>query len=243
MGCPAPCLSHPVRPPRQTYLYLALSVVADGRSVGRHVEYGGHHVRGDVGALPGSDDIWPLKVRANGEVAVVVTREGLPAVQLSAGRHQLAGEFAWAEMPQRIAMPRQVGFLSLTVEGNSVPIPNWDADGHVWLKRQRAEVADKNQLAVQVYRVVEDGIPMWLRTEIELTVSGQSREEDLGWILPQDWKMSLVDSPIPVAVDERGRMKAQVRAGKWTIRVDAFRTTDLRNSATVRRPCRLSIES
>ena len=88
-------------------------------------------------------------------------------------------------------------------------------------------MADKNQLAVQVYRVLEDGIPMWLRTEIELTVSGQSREEDLGWILPQDWKLSLVDSPIPVAVDERGRMKAQVRAGKWTIRVDAFRSTDL----------------
>ena len=64
---------------------------------------------------------------------------------------------------------------------------------------------------------------MWLRTEIELTVSGQSREEELGWILPQDWKLSLVDSPIPVAVDDRGRMKAQVRAGKWTIRVDAFR--------------------
>ena len=177
--------------------------------------------------LPGSGDIWPMNVRVNDQIAAVVAREGLPAVRVPSGQQQLSGEFAWDEMPQRIAIPPQVGLLSLTVEGNSIPLPNWDASGNVWLKRQRAEVADKNQLAVQVYRVVEDGIPMWLRTEIELTVSGQSREEDLGWILPQEWRLSLVDSPIPVAVDDRGQMKAQVRAGKWTLRVDAFRTSDL----------------
>ena len=178
-------------------------------------------------ALPGSAETWPRNVRVDGEVAVVVARDGLPTTRVPEGRHQLTGEFAWDEMPQRIAVPAQVGFLSLTVEGKIVSIPNWDASNDVWLKRQRAEVADKNQIAVQVYRILEDGIPMWLRTEIELTVSGQSREEDLGWILPQDWRLSQVDSPIPAAVDELGRMKAQVRAGKWTIRVDAFRTTDL----------------
>ena len=76
---------------------------------------------------------------------------------------------------------------------------------------------------MKLYAALEDGIPLWLRTEIELTVSGKSREEELGTILPEGWKLAAVESPIPVAVDDAGRMKAQVRAGKWTVRADAFR--------------------
>ena len=74
--------------------------------------------------------------------------------------------------------------------------------------------------------MIEDGIPLWLRTEIELTVSGKSREETVGWILPEGWQLATVESEIPVAVDDRGLMKAQVRAGKWSVAVHAFRTND-----------------
>ena len=117
--------------------------------------------------------------------------------------------------------------MSLTVEGQSLATPRWDADGHVWLKRIRAEQAEKDLLAAKVYRVLEDGIPTRLVTDIELTVSGKSREENLGWVLPAGFKLSTVNSPLPVAVDERGRMKAQVRAGKWTMRLLAFRSNNV----------------
>jgi len=76
---------------------------------------------------------------------------------------------------------------------------------------------------VKLYAALEDGVPLWLRTEIEITVSGQSREEILGTILPAGWKLASVESTIPVAVDDAGRMKAQVRAGKWTVKTEAFR--------------------
>lgn len=174
-------------------------------------------------SLPGSVDAWPTNVRAGGEPIPVVERQGVPAVRLVAGVHQLSGEFQWDEMPQRIAVPKQVGILTLTVAGGAIPIPRWDAAGHVWLKRLRVESTDEDLLAAKVYRVVEDGIPVWLRTEIELTVSGRSREEELGWVLPEGWVVSRVESPIPVAMNERGEMKAQVRAGKWTVSVHAFR--------------------
>ena len=56
----------------------------------------------------------------------------------------------------------------------------------MWLKRDGStEEADKNFLSVKLYAAIEDGIPLWLRTEIELTVSGKSREEDLGTMLPE----------------------------------------------------------
>lgn len=176
--------------------------------------------------LPGDPEMWPLAVKANDAEVVVVERDGHPSVRLAAGTNRVTGTFAWDEMPQRIRIPRQIGVLSLTLEGNRVEIPNRDASGYLWLKRQRAEATDEDQLAVQVYRVIEDGIPMWLRTEIELSVSGKSREEELGWALPAGWKLAVVDSPIPVSVDEDGQIKVQVRAGKWTVTLHAFLPSD-----------------
>ena len=101
-------------------------------------------------------------------------------------------------MPQSIPIPPEVGLLKLQVDGKPVEFPKWDVKGAVWLKR-RSEPQEKNLLAVQVYRVIEDGIPMWLRTDIELKVSGKSREEDLGWQLPTGWQLSTVNSPLPLS--------------------------------------------
>ncbi|HNQ87261.1 MAG TPA: hypothetical protein PKM73_01355 [Verrucomicrobiota bacterium] len=177
--------------------------------------------------LPGGADTWPLDVRADGAPAAVVEHENRPSLELDAGLHQITGAFRWeTEMPQRIRVPREIGLLSLVLEGRKVEIPNWDEAGDLWLKRVRLEATDKDAIAAQVWRVIEDGIPLWLRTELELSVSGKSREEDLGHIVPEGWSIASVDAPVPVAVDDQGRMKAQVRAGKWTVRVDAFRTTD-----------------
>ncbi|MFT5523835.1 MAG: hypothetical protein ACI9G1_002053 [Pirellulaceae bacterium] len=177
--------------------------------------------------LPGDEQHWPFNVRVNNQLIPVVARNSVPSVKLPAGKHDLSGEFAWNEMPQRIAVPKQIGILSLVVNDVEVVAPNWDASGNVWLKRLRVPAAEKDFLAVKVYRVIEDGIPLWLRTEIDLSVAGKSREEQLGAIVPAGWQLSLVESPIPVAVDEQGRMKAQVRAGSWKVQVHAFRNNDL----------------
>ncbi|MCA9260445.1 MAG: hypothetical protein KDA61_14635, partial [Planctomycetales bacterium] len=176
--------------------------------------------------LPGDASMWPRDVRANGEAAAVVERDGKPYTRLGAGQHALAGRFAWTNMPQKIAIPAAVGVVDLTVEGTRQETPEWDSEGYIWLRRSQTQSQAADLLAVDVYRVLEDGIPLWLRTEVELSVSGKSREEELGWIVPEGWKIAMVSSPLPVAVDGMGRMKAQVRAGKWTVRIDAFRLAD-----------------
>ncbi len=174
--------------------------------------------------LPGSQEVWPLDVRSNGVPVPVIEHGGNPSVRLNAGTMRLDGVYRWNDVPQRIRIPREIGILALTIDGTPVDAPVWDSQGFLWLKRDNSgEEADKNFLGVKLYASLEDGIPLWLRTEIELTVAGKSREEDLGTILPEGWKLSAVDSAIPVSVDDAGRMKAQVRAGKWTLRVDAFR--------------------
>ncbi len=174
--------------------------------------------------LPGNRDLWPLEVKTDETPAVVVEHEGRPSVRLLPGTYRLSGEYRWNEIPQSIPLPREIGIVTLSVLGKPVTAPAWDAQGCLWLKRDAArEETDKDFIAVKVYAALEDGIPLWLRTKIELIVAGKSREEEIGSILPQGWKLAAVKSPIPVAVDDAGRMKAQVRAGKWTVSMDAFR--------------------
>ncbi len=174
--------------------------------------------------LPGGGEVWPLEVAANGGPVPVIEHEGGPAVRLRPGRHDLQGVFRWAEMPQRIPVPAAIGILALTLNGQPVAAPVWDAQGFLWLKRDGStEQVDKDFLAVKLFSAIEDGIPLWLHTDVELIVAGKSREEELGVILPAGWKLAAVESPVPVAVDQAGHLKAQVRAGKWLVHVTAFR--------------------
>ncbi len=177
--------------------------------------------------LPGGAGTWPVTVHTNGAPIPVLEHGGGPAVQLGAGQYAIEGAYRWTGIPQRLQIPTEIGILSLTLEGQSVETPGWDAQGLLWLWRDGlAETGEKNFLSLKLHSALEDGIPLWLRQEVELIVSGKSREDDLGTILPEGWKLSAIESSIPVAVDEAGRMKVQVRAGKWTIRTHAFRLDD-----------------
>ncbi len=174
--------------------------------------------------LPGTGDQWPQNVRADGTAAPVVERHGRPAIKLPAGTHRIEGDFAWKKIPQKLALPASVGMVALALEGKPVENPLWDASGHLWLERNSSTgETDKDFLSVKLFAALEDGIPLWLRGEVELIVAGKSREEALGGVLPAGWKLASLESPVPVAVDEDGRMKAQVRPGKWTVRFSAFR--------------------
>ena len=177
--------------------------------------------------LPGSSEAWPVDVRANGVAVPVLEHDGGPAVRLEAGQYRIAGSFQWKEVPQRLKIPGEIGILTLSLDGKPVEAPVWDAQGLLWLKREGvADAGEKNFLSVKLFAALEDGIPMWWHQEVELIVSGKSREEELGAIVPEGWRLASVASPIPMLVDEAGRVKAQVRAGKWTLRLDAFRMDD-----------------
>ena len=174
--------------------------------------------------LPGSGDHWPQGVKSDGAPVPVVEHDGHPGVKLLAGTHRIEGGFVWKKIPQTLALPASVGVIALTLDGKPVESPVWDASGQLWLERNAASgEADKDFLSVKLSAELEDGIPLWLRGEIELIVSGKSREETLGAVLPSGWKLASLDGPLPVAVDENGRMKAQVRPGKWTVKYSAFR--------------------
>ncbi|MEM7699095.1 MAG: hypothetical protein AAF236_11900 [Verrucomicrobiota bacterium] len=176
-------------------------------------------------ALPGSSNFWPREVRVSGEPVVVLERQGQAAVKLSPGAFEISGVFLWDQMPQQLPIPMAYGRISLQVNGSPVELPNWGANGNLWLKRSRESEAEEQAfLETRIDRLLKDGSPLGLETRIELSVTGKSREEIIGTVIPEGWQISSVRSAIPSAIEPSGLLRAQVRAGKWVIEVDAFRT-------------------
>lgn len=180
--------------------------------------------------LPWSALLWPAAVTSAGKPLPVMAQDGRPVVRLLPGTQEIAGRIEWKSMPQHISLPKETGVVSLDVGGQPVEAPLWDTAGRLWLNRGASpeEAAGPDSLAVNLYAALDDGIPLWLRTRVELVVSGKSREVDLGNVLPEGWKVSSVASPVPVAVDAGGRAKAQVRPGKWVVELSTFRLDDAR---------------
>ena len=219
LNCPRPYMDGK-KPLCQWPSRLALTVDKSGG----HFSFGTTVFAETWVALPGGITTWPLEVKANTQPVPVVEHQGKPSVHLTSGTWAIEGVYQWKEIPQSLALGTEIGLLSLTLEGKLVDSPAWDANGLLWLKRDAStEETDKDFISVKLHGLLEDGIPLWLRTQVELIVSGKSREEELGDILPAGWKLSAVESPIPVAIDDAGRMKAQVRSGKWIVTATAFR--------------------
>ncbi len=178
-------------------------------------------------SLPGNSENWPVDVKVDGKRVPVVLSNGRPQIMLEPGAVTISGRFNWEAIPQKINIPPAVGIIHLTVGDKRVPFPVLDKYGVLWLKRQQKIRTDKDAMEIKVYRLLEDGIPMWLNTQIELRVSGRSREEKLGTILPAGWHLSGIQSSLPVALGPDGKLRAQVWSGTWKITLRAFRTHDI----------------
>lgn len=171
-------------------------------------------------ALPGDAKQWPRDIRINGEPAVVMNRKGVPSVRLAPGRHRVEGAFTWRGLPQSLRLPKALGLLSLAVNGQPVAFPDLDDAGKLWLgKRRTTSVIDtvEDALSVQVFRHIEDDLPMRVTTRIRLDVSGRNREIIIGPGLLPGFIPVALKAPLPARLEAAGKIRAQVRPGSWTI--------------------------
>lgn len=169
--------------------------------------------------LPGNVEHWPQDVRVDGEPGQVVLRLGTPQVLLQHGDHTLSGRFRFAARPEQLPIDSRTAMVELQLDGRKVSQPERPG-GEVWLGGRRN--ADQPRLLlVEVYRLVEDRIPVILTTDIRLQVSGDGREELLSRALPDGFVPLSLDSEIPVRIEPDGRLRVQVRPGTWDIKIEA----------------------
>ena len=182
--------------------------------------------------LPGGGAQWPQQVSADGAPVPVVEHEGRPAVRLAPGSHRLTGQFLWSRRPEVLPVPRSVGLVSLELDGRAVPAPRLDADGRLWLGGGQASTAaaEPDSLAVEVMRRIDDDIPLKVTTRLELDVSGQTREVELGPVALPGGIPIRIDSPLPARMVADGdtpdaaadRLQVQLRPGRWVLSVESY---------------------
>lgn len=171
--------------------------------------------------LPGDRRYWPQEVRLDDQLVPVLERDGRPALKASLGDHRISGRFVWRALPDSIRVPPQNALLDLRIEGRSVAVSRLEGDGVLWLRQRPTEPAQQDNLDLQVFRLLTDGIPFEVATRLELRVSGQAREEALGPVLLPDFLPLTLDSPLPARLESDGRLRVQLRPGNWAINLTA----------------------
>ncbi|HSG59681.1 MAG TPA: hypothetical protein VLA06_09135 [Woeseiaceae bacterium] len=196
---------------------LELSVDADG---GRFTQPWTVYGKQQWIPLPGSAEHWPSQVTVNGRSAAVVARGEQPGTYLPRGSYRLSGRFAWDERPGVLAIPDASGLVTLVVDGSTVARPERN-DGGIFLGEREREQQARDAVETQVYRLVADNVPTRLITQLRIDVAGGVREELFGPILPAGFVPLAMDSPLPARLEPDGRLRVQVRPGRWTISLRA----------------------
>ena len=169
--------------------------------------------------LPNAKGHWPTQVMVNNKPATVVEKNGQPALQLGQGNYQISGEFNWHKTPQYLSIAPETALVGLLRKGQAIPT-QLDEQGRLWLRNQQASRKNNrgnDQLKVEVFRMLQDDIPMQLVTELRLAVAGKPREIVLGQLLPDGSEILQFSSSLPARIEEDGRLRIQARAGQWVI--------------------------
>jgi hypothetical protein len=169
--------------------------------------------------LPGNSTAWPSNVTVDGKQVPVVSRNGLPVLNLSKGTHTVAGEFKWLKTPQALSVPPSVGLTSLTLFGQKIVSPRIDENGRLWLSKEKTEKVKEDSYEAAVYRLINDTIPMRITTRMQIKVSGSVREIDFPGLLFSDSSPVAIQSQLPVRAGAGGDVTIQARPGNWDIRI------------------------
>ncbi|MCH8158667.1 MAG: hypothetical protein IIA08_02225 [Proteobacteria bacterium] len=166
--------------------------------------------------LPGDSAYWPDQVTVNNRPVEVIAHDNYPSVRLEPGLWRIAGRFEWDERPGVLRVPPASGLVSLSVDGKRVERPAMTRSG-VFLGERQRETRAKDSVRAVVHRLVADEVPTRLTTHLQIDVSGSVREEVFGPILPDGFVPISIQSQLPVKFEADGKLRFQVRPGRWTI--------------------------
>jgi hypothetical protein len=171
-------------------------------------------------ALPGDDGSWPQQVSVDGRPAVVLSHEGVPALRLAPGDYQVRGTLPWSTRPARLRVPAAIGLVTLSIDGAAVARIERNGD-QLTLGEAAAARRVADALSLRVYRRLTDGAPATLETWLQLDVAGSAREQRLGPALPAGFVATALGGELPARLDDDGRLRVQLRPGRWTVTLDA----------------------
>lgn len=185
-------------------------------------------------SLPGDASYWPTAVTVDGNPVEVIEQSGVPSIRLAPGKYRIAGRFEWDERPGSLRIPVEAGLVSLTLDGKLVPRPEINRGG-VFLGEKKQQTQARDAIRTEVYRLVSDEVPLRLTSNLQIDVSGGVREELFGPLLPDGFVPLSLQSQLPARLEADGRLRVQVRPGRWQITLTA-RAPGVLNDITLPSP-------
>ncbi|MGN2249093.1 hypothetical protein ACFWZ1_03325 [Frateuria sp. GZRe14] len=182
-------------------------------------------------ALPGDARHWPEQVRLDGQPAVVLERDNQPMVRVPPGDHRLQGLLPWSARPARLQVPASIGLVDLTLDGKPVARLQRDGD-QLTLGEAAAAQRVADALSLRVDRRLAVGLPPTLETRLSFDVTGSARELILGPALPEGFVATALDGELPARLESDGRLRVQLKPGRWTVTLDARASAPLARVAT-----------
>ncbi len=172
--------------------------------------------------LPGGPGAWPERIRVDDAPGIQSPQDERPGIWLDPGTHRIEGRWVWPRPPRSLPIPRAVGIVALSVEGEPHPFPRRDARGTLWLAAGGSGKTPQDHLRLEVFRRLQDGNPARLETLLRLDVSGRERERVLGPALPPQFRPLALGGDLPARLEADGRLRIQLRPGHWEIAITAI---------------------
>jgi hypothetical protein len=169
--------------------------------------------------LPGNSENWPEDVTVDGSPAAVVSHFAAPAIRAAPGVHTVAGIFHWTRRPETLAVPENVGLVSLSMGGTRLANPQRSEAGIALGARAAARQDD--HVDVHVFRRLDDAVPARLTTEVHLAIAGEAREVRLAAALPMGFQPTAIESVLAARLDPDNTLRVQVRPGEFNVTVEA----------------------
>ncbi|WP_266159614.1 hypothetical protein [Dyella silvatica] len=185
-------------------------------------------------ALPGDEHSWPQQVSVNNQPLPVLSRNGQPMLWLEPGDYVLRGNLPWTERPARVRVPLEIGLVALNLDGVAVSRIERNGD-QLALGEAAAAQRAADSLSLRVYRRLQDGLPAQLETQLEFNVTGSAREQLIGPALPKGFIATSLQGQLPARLENDGRLRVQLRAGRWTLNLNA-RSSEVLNQVTLSLP-------
>ena len=182
--------------------------------------------------LPGNKNNWPINLTINQQTAIVIDSNGKPKVHIKKGENIIRGKFLWKEVPPSLTLSDSIGLVKIFRDGKILPTTINNNQLILSLNEKSIQRNSKNDLKIQVYRAIQDGVPMRLTTIIKLIVSGKSREVSIGKVDIADTRTVYLRSPLPARLEENGLLRVQVKPGIYQITVGSRFTQNATSIST-----------
>jgi hypothetical protein len=179
--------------------------------------------------VPGGEGLWPQFLRltqkgvTQGVPLPIVEREGRPTAFLPAGKHQITGSFEWTELPETLRIPERTALVRFAGLGENAKVIALPRDGRLPLRTGSSpRVPEASSLSIKVHRLLTDGSPFVIDTNVQVNVTGMIQELELDQIVVPESEIIAITTGLSYGAESKRGVVVRVPPGLHSVRFQSL---------------------